>query len=75
MCRDVQTEAERYEKLINTSGKMILLDKLVQKFLKEKKKMLIFSQFTYILSLLEEYLKFNSIKYEKIDGSVKCRDR
>lgn len=54
---------------------MILLDKIVKKFLKLKKKMLIFSQFTYVLVLLEEYLRFNGIKYEKIDGSVKSRDR
>jgi chromodomain-helicase-DNA-binding protein 7 len=74
MTKDL-TDDERYEKLINCSGKMILLDKIVKKFLKEKKKMLIFSQFTYILVLLEEYLRHNYIKYEKIDGSVKSRDR
>ncbi len=74
MTKDL-TDEERYEKLINCSGKMILLDKIVKKFLKLKKKMLIFSQFTYVLVLLEEYLRFNGIKYEKIDGSVKSRDR
>ena len=36
---------------------------------------MIFSQFTYVLTLLEEYLKFNNYRYEKIDGSVKARER
>lgn len=54
---------------------MILLDKLVHKFLKEKRKILIFSQFTYVLVLLEDYLRYNMIKFEKIDGSIKARER
>jgi len=54
---------------------MILLDKLVQKFLKEKRKILIFSQFIYVLILLEDYLRYNMIKFEKIDGSIKARER
>ena len=54
---------------------MILLDKLIHKFLKEKRKILIFSQFTYVLVLLEDYLRYNMIKFEKIDGSIKARER
>ena len=54
---------------------MILLDKLLVKFKAEDKKVLIFSQFTYILVILEEYLRYNNYKYEKIDGSVKSKER
>ena len=54
---------------------MILLDKLLPKMKAENKKVLIFSQFTYILKLLEMYLDYKGYKYEKIEGSVKSRDR
>ena len=54
---------------------MTLVDKLLAKFRKEKKKMLIFSQFTYMLTLLEDLLKYRGIKYEKIDGQTKAKER
>lgn len=46
------------EKLIESSGKMILLDKLLNKFRSEGRKILIFSQFTMMLQILEEYFKY-----------------
>lgn len=64
-----------YEKLLSCSGKMILLEKMVMKYKSENKKILIFSQFTEMLKLIEEYLLHNSIVYEKIDGSTKAKDR
>lgn len=69
------TADDRFNILIQTSGKMILLDKLVMKYKSEGKKVLIFSQFVYVLCLLEEYLRHRQLKYEKIDGSVKSKDR
>lgn len=68
-------DGDYYRILIDWSGKMVLLDKMLQKFLKEDKKVLIFSQFTSMLSLLDEYLKINAIRYEKITGDVKSIDR
>ena len=64
-----------FEKLLSSSGKMILLDKMVQKYKLENKKILIFSQFTEMLKIMEEYLIHNTIIYEKIDGSTKAKDR
>jgi SNF2 family DNA or RNA helicase len=40
------TDQEYMKTLIEASGKMILLDKMINKFVGEKKKILIFSQFT-----------------------------
>ena len=54
---------------------MMLLDKLLVKLIKEGNKVLIFSQFTRMLDLLEEYLQYRQYKYEKIDGSVKSKER
>ena len=41
----------------------------------ESKKILIFSQFVIMLDILEEYMKHLGIKYEKIDGSIKAKER
>ena len=37
------TDVEYFKTLIESSGKMILLDKMINKFMGEKKKILIFS--------------------------------
>ncbi|TBT99819.1 putative helicase, partial [Hamiltosporidium magnivora] len=65
---------EYYKIMIQSSGKMVLLDKLLAK-LKGSHKVLIFSQMTRCLDLLGEYLNFRKYKYERIDGSVRgeCR--
>jgi len=61
--------------MIQSSGKMILLDKLLPKFKSEGKKVLIFSQFKYVLRLLKQYLVYKKYLFEVIDGSVKIKDR
>jgi SNF2 family DNA or RNA helicase len=54
--------------IINSSGKMILLDKLLSKLKETGHRVLIFSQMVKLLDILEEYLqlkgiyKINSIK-------------
>jgi len=73
--KSLKTEEEKIQKMIEMSGKMILLDKLLPKMKSENKKLLIFSQFTYMLILLEDYLKFKGYKFEKIDGTIKAKER
>ncbi|CAD8088106.1 unnamed protein product [Paramecium sonneborni] len=75
LTKSCQTRIDYINKLVESSGKMILLDKLLNKFRNEGRKMLIFSQFTMMLQILEEYLKFKQVKYEKIDGQIKARER
>ena len=48
------------------------MDKLIKKFRVENKKILIFSQFTEMLKLIEEYLLHEGIQMNKIDGSTKA---
>jgi len=50
------TDIDYFKALIESSGKMILLDKMINKFVAEGKKILIFSQFTQMLAILEDYL-------------------
>lgn len=59
-----------YQILIQSSGKLVLLDKLLNK-LHGKHKVLIFSQMTKCLDLLAEYLEYRRYKYERIDGGVR----
>eukprot|EP01138_Halocafeteria_seosinensis_P003330 gb/GECG01003406.1/.p1 GENE.gb/GECG01003406.1/~~gb/GECG01003406.1/.p1 ORF type:complete len:1786 (+),score=287.15 gb/GECG01003406.1/:1-5358(+) len=67
--------SQRLSRLISSSGKMVLLDKLLPKLQSEGHRSLLFSQFSIMLDLLEEYLRWKSIKYERIDGSVRGNSR
>jgi SNF2 family DNA or RNA helicase len=71
---EVHSAEEYFEKLKNASCKMVCLEKLVKKYQALNKKLLIFSQFTEMLGLIEEYLIHEKINYEKIDGSTKAKD-
>lgn len=61
--------------LIDLSGKMQLLDQLLPYLINLGHKVLIFSQMSRMLDILEDYLVFRSIKYCRIDGSVSQSDR
>lgn len=69
------TNEEYFRKMLAFSAKMIVLDKLLTKYRKENKKMLVFSQFTEMLKLIEEFLTHRNVLFRKIDGAVKARDR
>ena len=64
------SDAERFERLIACSGKMVFLDKLLVKLRGEGKKVLIFSQFKIMLNVLEELLQAREYVYERLDGAV-----
>ncbi len=51
---------------IETSGKMVLLDKLLPKLREEGHKVLIFSQMVKMLDFLGEYCEFRNFKYERL---------
>ena len=51
---------------IQTSGKMVLLDKLLPKLREEGHKVLIFSQMVKMLDFLGEYCDFRNFKYERL---------
>ena len=60
---------------IQTSGKMVLLDKLLPKLRKEGHKVLIFSQMVKMLDLLSEYMDIRGFRHETLTGKVKGNDR
>ncbi len=57
-------------------GKMIVLDKLLDKLInKEKRKILIFSQFKIQLDILEDYCTMRDYNYLRLDGDTQVEER
>ena len=65
--------------LMENSGKLAVIDKLIEKILFEKRsegnQILIFSQMTKMLDILDDYLRFKQIPHWRIDGSTASSDR
>ena len=60
---------------VMTSGKMVLLDKLLPKLRQEGHKILIFSQMVKMLDLISDYCDFRDFRYERLDGRVRGTER
>ncbi|EAY22527.1 Type III restriction enzyme, res subunit family protein [Trichomonas vaginalis G3] len=58
------------EAMINASGKLVFVDKLLAKLRPKGDKVLIFSQMVHVLDILEEYLHYRNYPYVRLDGSV-----
>ncbi|XP_056141606.1 chromodomain-helicase-DNA-binding protein 4 isoform X2 [Lampris incognitus] len=56
--------------LTKASGKLLLLQKMMRKLKEGGHRVLVFSQMTKMLDLLEDFLEYEGYKYERIDGGV-----
>ncbi|XP_064184930.1 chromodomain-helicase-DNA-binding protein 3 isoform X2 [Anguilla rostrata] len=56
--------------LTKASGKLLLLQKMLRKLNEQGHRVLVFSQMTKMLDLLEDFLDFEGYKYERIDGGI-----
>ncbi|KAK6365878.1 uncharacterized protein PV06_04637 [Exophiala oligosperma] len=63
------------EHLVYNSGKMIILDKILNRMKEEGSRVLIFSQMSRVLDILEDYCVFRGHKYCRIDGGTAHEDR
>lgn len=63
------------EHLVFNSAKLKVLDKLLKKLKEEGSRVLIFSQMSRLLDILEDYCYFRGYKYCRIDGSTDHEDR
>lgn len=63
------------EHLIEASGKLVVLDKLLRKLMENGSRVLIFSQMTRVLDILEDYCTIRQYDFCRIDGSTKQMDR
>jgi len=63
------------DKLVQSSGKMVIINKLLPKLQLGGHKVLIFSQMVKVLDLLEELLRLKKYNYERLDGSTRASAR
>uniref|UniRef100_A0A7N6A2T5 DNA helicase n=1 Tax=Anabas testudineus TaxID=64144 RepID=A0A7N6A2T5_ANATE len=63
--------AEALQQLIRSSGKLVLLDKLLVRLKERGHRVLIFSQMVRMLDILAEYLRCRQFLFQRLDGSIK----
>ena len=61
--------------LFRSSGKFELLDRILPKLLRFDHKMLIFSQMTSLMDIMQDYFSFRRYKHLRLDGGTKHEDR
>ncbi|GMH11458.1 hypothetical protein Nepgr_013299 [Nepenthes gracilis] len=65
----------KLERIILSSGKLVILDKLLVKLCETKHRVLIFSQMVRMLDILAEYLSLRGFQFQRLDGSTKAELR
>merc|ERR1719282_537044 len=65
------TREERLEKLLRGSGKLLLLDKFLERLRETGHRVLIFSQMVRMLDVLAEYLEIKRYSFQRLDGGIK----
>ncbi len=68
-------EYELGDHIVDNSCKLKILDKLLPKLKRDGHKVLIFSQMTRMLDIIQDYLHLREYVYERLDGSVRSEER
>lgn len=63
------------EHLVYNCGKIVILDKLLPRLREQGSRVLIFSQMTRMLDILEDYLLWRAFPYCRLDGQTPHEDR
>ncbi|KAK3777842.1 hypothetical protein RRG08_038090 [Elysia crispata] len=63
------------EKVVSTSGKMLVLDRMLPELKKQGHRVLIFSQMTRLLDLIEDYCQIRKYDFCRLDGATNIEDR
>uniref|UniRef100_A0A7N6ANC0 Chromodomain-helicase-DNA-binding protein 1-like n=1 Tax=Anabas testudineus TaxID=64144 RepID=A0A7N6ANC0_ANATE len=63
------------EHLIEASGKLCLLDNMLTYLHEGGHRVLLFSQMTRMLDILQDYMEYRGFSYERLDGSVRGEER
>ncbi|XP_067897135.1 chromodomain-helicase-DNA-binding protein 1-like [Heterodontus francisci] len=61
--------------LVEASGKLHILDKLLAFLHSRGHRVLLFSQMTRMLDVLQDYMEYRGYSYERLDGSVRGEER
>jgi hypothetical protein len=64
--------ASTSESIVQASGKMMMLDRLLPKLKAAGNRVVLFSQFTSMLNIIEDFLVMRGYEYVRLDGST-CR--
>ncbi|XP_045804339.1 CHD3-type chromatin-remodeling factor PICKLE isoform X2 [Trifolium pratense] len=72
---DIDDPKEAFKQLLESSGKLHLLDKMMVKLKEQGHRVLIYTQFQHMLDLLEDYCSYKRWQYERIDGKVGGAER
>ncbi|KAE9989972.1 hypothetical protein EG327_002068 [Venturia inaequalis] len=56
--------------LVSSSGKMMLLEKLLDKLKRDGHRVLVFSQMVMMLNIMSDYLKMRGYKFQRLDGTM-----
>lgn len=66
---------ETGEHIITNSGKMVVLDKLLTRLHQNGSRVLIFSQMSVMIDILEDYANYREYEYCRIDGRTSSAER
>lgn len=66
---------EMGEHLIEASGKLCLLDSMLTYLHQGGHRVLLFSQMTRMLDIIQDYMEYRGYSYERLDGSVRGEER
>jgi len=61
---------ETWRELVMSSGKMVLLDKLLHKLKEDWHRVLIFSQMVHLLDIMSDYMMLRGLQHQRLDGAV-----
>lgn len=68
-------DSSKLERIILSSGKLAILDKLLVRLHETKHRVLIFSQMVRMLDILAEYMSLRGFQFQRLDGSTKAELR
>ncbi|XXQ37871.1 Chromodomain-helicase-DNA-binding protein 1 [Plasmodiophora brassicae] len=70
-----ESTLQELTRMVANSGKMVLLDRLLDRLFETGHRVLIFSQMVRMLDILADYLVLKGFKFQRLDGSMRSEDR
>eukprot|EP00252_Welwitschia_mirabilis_P022955 TRINITY_DN6373_c0_g1_i2.p1 TRINITY_DN6373_c0_g1~~TRINITY_DN6373_c0_g1_i2.p1 ORF type:complete len:1772 (+),score=448.14 TRINITY_DN6373_c0_g1_i2:174-5489(+) len=65
-------DSTKVERIVLSSGKLVILDKLLIRLRETRHRVLIFSQMVRMLDILAEYLTLRGFQFQRLDGSTRA---
>ncbi|KAI5063399.1 hypothetical protein GOP47_0021946 [Adiantum capillus-veneris] len=72
---EMKRSKDTYRQLLEASGKLVLMDKMMVKLKEQGHRVLIYSQFKIMLDIIEDWLTMKKWSYERIDGNISGSER